>query len=324
MMNKLDSSKRLISLDMLRGLTIALMIVVNDPGSWDQIFWPLEHAVWNGITITDFVYPFFIFIVGVSIVLSSSKLLEKGVEKKTIRKKIWIRSIKIFALGIFLNLFPDFDFLNLRIPGVLQRIALVYFACAHLCIFTSNWKTHLRTAIYILVGYWLAMVLIPVPNIGVGVLEPGKNLAAWIDSMLIPGSMWQGSWDPEGILTTFPAIVTGISGMLAGYIIKLEKTIEHKLILLFFVGFTCILMGYTWDLFFPINKNLWSSSYVLFTSGWAFTCFAASILVIDVLGYHRFSKFGVIYGCNSIAIYVLAGMLPALIEDVLGIQSMFF
>ena len=322
-MKNFDSSKRLISLDMLRGLTIALMIVVNDPGSWEHIYWPLEHAAWNGITLTDFVYPFFIFIVGVSIVLSTHKQMEAGADKKKMRKKIWIRSIKIFALGIFLNLFPEFNFAELRIPGVLQRIAICYLVCA-LLFLSTDWKAQVRIAVIFLVGYWLAMVLIPVPGIGAGVLEPGKNLAAWIDSLLIPGKMWQGTWDPEGILSTIPAVVTGITGMLAGQLIKQEMEIPNKLTYLFFIGFLCVLGGYFWDLFFPINKNLWTSSYVLFTSGWAFMSLAACILIVDVHGYDRIAKFGVIYGSNAISIYVLAGMLPALLSGVLGIQEMFF
>lgn len=322
-MKKFDSSKRLISLDMLRGLTIALMIVVNDPGSWEHIYWPLEHAAWHGITITDFVYPFFIFIVGVSIVLSSSKQLDAWVDKKKMKKKIWIRSLKIFGLGLFLSLFPDFNFMELRIPGVLQRIAICYLVCAYIYLGT-NWKTQVKIAVFSLIGYWLAMVLIPVPGLGAGVLEPGKNLAAWIDSMVIPLKMWQGTWDPEGILSTVPAIVTGITGMLAGQLLKQDMEIEKKLNYLFFIGLICVVGGYTWDLFFPINKNLWTSSYVLFTSGWAFMSFAACILIIDIHGHDRIAKFGVIYGSNAITIYVFAGMLPVLLNDMLGVRGLFF
>ena len=204
-MKKFDSTKRLISLDMLRGLTIALMIVVNDPGSWQHLYWPLAHASWNGVTITDFVFPFFIFIVGVSIVLSSLKQLQGGADKQKMRKKIWIRSLKIFGLGLFLALFPEFNVMELRIPGVLQRIAIVYLVCALIGL-STGWKTQAKIAVSLLVGYWLAMVLIPVPEIGAGVLEPGKNLAAYIDNLVIPLRLYQGTWDPEGLLSTLPAI----------------------------------------------------------------------------------------------------------------------
>ena len=322
-MKNFDSSQRLISLDMLRGLTIALMIVVNDPGSWEHLYWPLAHASWNGITITDFVFPFFIFIVGVSIVLSSSKQLDAGADKKKMIRKIWIRSLKIFALGLLLALFPEFNFAELRIPGVLQRIAICYLVCAHLFLATT-WKTQVKIAAILLIGYWLAMMLIPVPGIGAGVLEPGKNLAAWIDSVVIPLRMYQGTWDPEGVLSTLPAIATGITGMLAGHLLKADMGIEKKLNYLFFVGVLCVLGGYTWDLFFPINKNLWTSSYVLFTSGWAYMAFAACILIVDVHGYSKKAKFGVIYGSNAITIYVFAGMFPVLLNGVLGVKDLFF
>ncbi len=168
------------------------------------------------------------------------------------------------------------------------------------------------------------MMFIPVPGIGTGVLEPGKNLAAWVDSLLLPGRMWQGTWDPEGVLSTLPAIVTGISGMLAGHLLNMNFDIGKKLNYMFLFGFICIVGGYTWDLFFPINKNLWTSSYVLFTSGWALMAFAAAILVVDVLGYQKATKFGVIYGSNAITIFVLAGILPVLLQRVLGVQSGFF
>ena len=246
-MKNFDSSQRLISLDMLRGLTIALMIVVNDPGSWQHLYWPLAHAEWHGVTITDFVYPFFIFIVGVSIVLSSSKQLDSGSDKKKMKKKIWIRSLKIFGLGILLSLFPEFNFLELRIPGVLQRIAICYLICAHIYLAT-DWKTQVRIGVISLVGYWLAMVLIPVPGIGAGVLEPGRNLAAWIDEMVIPLRLYRGNWDPEGLLSTIPAIVTGITGMLAGHLIKSDMDIQKKLNYMFFAGFLCVLAGYTLSL----------------------------------------------------------------------------
>lgn len=322
-MKKFDSTKRLISLDMLRGLTIALMIVVNDPGSWQHLYWPLAHASWNGVTITDFVFPFFIFIVGVSIVLSSSKQLQGGADKQKMRKKIWIRSLKIFGLGLFLALFPEFNFMELRIPGVLQRIAIVYLVCALIGL-STGWKTQAKIAVSLLVGYWLAMVLIPVPEIGAGVLEPGKNLAAYIDNLVIPLRLYQGTWDPEGLLSTLPAIATGLTGMLAGQLLKQDFDIEKKLNYLFFIGFLCILGGYAWDLVFPFNKNLWSSSFVLFTSGWAFMSFAACILIVDVHGYQKVAKFGVIYGSNAITIYVLAGMLPVLLNGVFGVKDLFF
>ena len=223
-------NNRLLSVDVFRGFTIALMITVNSPGSWSNTFSPLLHADWNGITLTDFVYPFFIFIVGVSIVLSRNN---KGTTSS--KKGIILRSIKIFILGVFLGAFTEsmYHFMStgglpslsdIRIPGVLQRIAIVYLTCAIMFDYT-NWIQQLIIMLSILILYYVCMQFIPVPGIGPGVLEPGKNLAAYIDSILIPGSMWEGTWDPEGILSTFPAISSGIGGMLAGYVLTTKKTI---------------------------------------------------------------------------------------------------
>ena len=209
------TKNRLISLDAFRGFTIALMIIVNDPGDWDNTFSPLLHADWHGITLTDFVFPFFIFIVGVSIVISQKN---KGTSSSN--SAIIYRSIKIFSLGVFLGFVGEFmhhvislgeniSLSDIRIPGVLQRIALVYLFCALLHNYTT-WFQQFSIILILLIGYYFVMEFIPVPGIGPGVLEPGKNLAAYVDSILIPGSLWQGTWDPEGILSTFPAIASGI------------------------------------------------------------------------------------------------------------------
>ncbi|MDW7692274.1 DUF5009 domain-containing protein [Flammeovirgaceae bacterium SG7u.111] len=315
--------QRLISLDAFRGFTVMLMITVNNPGSWSHVYPPLLHAEWHGITPTDLVFPFFLFIVGVSIVLAYNKRVEAGAPKKDMYKKIISRSLKIFALGMFLSLYPRFDFMNIRIPGVLPRISIVFFACAMLFL-NTDWKTQLKLGAGTLLVYWLAMELVPVPEVGAGSLEPGKNLAAWIDSVLIPGRMYRGTWDPEGILSTFPAIVTGITGMLAGKIIVSNKEQTQKLIWLFFGGFIALAAGALFHYIFPINKNLWTSSYVLFTSGLAALTLAASIYFIDILGYKKWTKPGIMFGANAITIYVLSGMLPFLFSYNLGSEESSF
>ena len=307
-------NNRLLSVDVFRGFTIALMITVNSPGSWSNTFSPLLHADWNGITLTDFVYPFFIFIVGVSIVLSSNN---KGTTSS--KKGIILRSIKIFILGVFLGAFTEsmYHFMStgglpslsdIRIPGVLQRIAIVYLTCAIMYDYT-NWIQQLIIMLSILILYYVCMQFIPVPGIGPGVLEPGKNLAAYIDSILIPGSMWEGTWDPEGILSTFPAIASGIGGMLAGYVLTTKKTIERKVIILYFAGFICLLDSFIWEWLMPINKNLWTSTYVMHTTGWAFLTLATTTLLCDILKLHSWFKIGIIFGSNSIAIYALSQMM---------------
>jgi predicted acyltransferase len=309
------ANQRLISLDAFRGITVALMILVNDPGSWDAVYAPLLHAEWHGITPTDLVFPFFLFIVGVSIVLAFSKRIEKGIPKRALYKKIIIRSLKIFAVGIFLSLFPEFNFAELRIAGVLQRIAIVFLVCSLLYLHL-DWKKLALTGGGILIAYWLIMVLVPVPGIGEANLNPGTNLAAWIDSKLLPGTMWQGTWDPEGLLSTLPAIVTGITGMLAGLMIVGTKTLDRKIIWLFTVGFLVFITGGVWDWFFPINKNLWTSSYVLYTSGAAALTLATSMFVVDVLKISKQTTIGRVFGANAISAYVFAGMLPALLSGV--------
>jgi predicted acyltransferase len=260
---------RLISLDAMRGFTIAAMILVNFPGNGDHVFAPLQHSVWNGLTPTDVIAPFFLFIVGVSIALAYTKRLQKGTPKMGMYKKIIFRSFKIFAVGILLNLIWDFNFAELRWTGTLPRIAIVFLVCA-LMFLNTDWKKQAWIGGIILLGYWLAMTLIPTPGVGKVMLEPGVNLAAWIDSKYLPGTMWQGTWDPEGILSTFPSIVSGITGMLAGAIILSKRSIDRKVILLMVTGFFMLFAGYLWGLTFPVNENIWTSSFVFVTSGIAF------------------------------------------------------
>lgn len=297
--------KRLISLDAFRGFTIAAMIMVNNPGSWGHVYPPLLHADWNGLTPTDLIFPFFIFIVGVSIALAYTKRLQAGVAKKPMYKKILFRSLKIFAVGILLWLFPKFDFGTIRYAGVLQRIAIVFLVSA-LLFLNSRWKTQAIVAGILLVGYWLAMVLIPTPGYGQPMLEPGANLAAWIDSKLLPGYLWQKTWDPEGLLSTLPAIATGITGMLAGHLILSNMPQERKVIYLFSLSFFAFIIGFFWNYIFPMNKNIWTSSFVMVTSGLAGMVLAVSIFFVDMLGRTRFTKPGIIFGSNAITVYVLA------------------
>ena len=308
---KINESTRLISLDALRGFTIIAMIVVNDPGSWSHVYAPLLHAPWNGVTPTDYIFPFFLFIVGVSIALAYQKRLDAKEDRKALVRKILWRSFKIYAVGIFLWLWPDFHFGEIRFAGVLQRIALVFLPCALLFLYT-DWKTWLKIGIGILLAYWVIVAYVPVPGIGAPDLSgPEKNWAHYLDSILLPGVMWQKTWDPEGILSTFPSIVTGITGMLAGRLIHDVKDGYRRLVKLFFWGFVMLTLGEVWDWFFPINKNLWTSSYVMHTSGLAFMALAASLLVVDMKGYTSWTKPGLIFGANAITAYVLAGMLTA-------------
>lgn len=307
--------QRLVSLDAFRGFTVAAMIIVNTPGSWDHVYAPLLHASWHGITPTDCIFPFFIFIVGISITLSYGKLLATGRPKTALVGKTLKRAILIFLIGIFLGLFPAFNFAEIRIPGVLQRIAVVFLICALLYVYTT-WKQQAAIGGVLLLLYWIAMIGIPVPGVGTGILEPGKNLAAWVDGLLIPGKMWQGSWDPEGVMSTFPAIVTGISGMLVGKLLSVNgMTHERKVIWLYLGGLSAFLLGSAWGWVFPINKNLWTSSYVLYTSGLAAMVLASLFFVVEILGYSAWAKVGLVFGANAITAYVIGGILPALLSS---------
>ncbi len=301
----LKQGNRIEALDIFRGITMAAMILVNDPGIPNHVYAPLEHSVWNGITPADFIFPSFIFIVGVSVVLSCSSQLQKGIPKKTIIKKICRRAAILFTLGLLLSILPTFNLSLFRISGVLQRISIVFFSCALLYLFTKL-SFQIRLAVFILAGYFLLMTLVPVPGYGYAILEPGKNLAAWIDSFLLPGRLYQGSWDPEGVLSTFPAIVSGITGMFAGRLLLSTKTAERKIIWLFFTGFISFIIANSWNYFFPINKNLWTSSFVLFMTGLDCMILACLYFLIDVCGVKKWSKVALVFGSNAIAAYLFS------------------
>lgn len=302
----MNRSDRLISLDVFRGITIADMILVNFPGSWEVIYSPLEHAEWIGTTPTDYVFPFFLFIVGMSITLSFEKQIEKGKSASQILKKSVVRALKIFGVGLALRLLPTLDFSRFELPGVLQRISLVFLACSALYLFTG-WRTQLSVGIGILFAYWIALMYIPVPGFGPGVLEPGKNLANWLDSAVFPTFLInKKGYDSEGILSTLPAIATGISGLLAGKILQQKKSKEQIFKNLIVAGIAMTAAGYGIGSFFPIIKKIWTSSFMLVTSGWAFLVFAFLYWSIEIKGIKTGIKPWIVFGSNAIAIYVLA------------------
>lgn len=302
-------NNRLLSLDVFRGITVAGMILVNNPGSWSNIYPPLEHAPWNGCTPTDLIFPFFLFIVGVSIHFGYQDKISEGLTKKVFFK-ILKRALIIFSLGVFLSLFPKFNFEVVRIPGVLQRIAVVFFFASILYLKT-NWLTQIRVAVVLLVAYYLMMTLIPVPGVGPPSLEPEANLGAWLDRVLLEGHLWVQSktWDPEGVLSTVPAIATGILGMLTGKLLSSDQEPTEKIVWLFFTGCVLIVAGMGWGLFFPINKSLWTSSYVLYTGGIAMQFLACCYWLIDVKGFKSWAMPFVYYGMNALFVFVASGLL---------------
>lgn len=310
-------SKRLLSLDAFRGLTVAAMILVNNPGSWAQIYSPLKHADWHGCTPTDLVFPFFLFIVGVAIVYALQSKKNDLSNHNQLLLKAAKRGSILFLLGLFLALFPKFNFETVRIMGVLQRIGIVYFVCAAIYIKTTP-KTQFILLTAILVLYWILMTLVPVPGVGAPNLEKETNLAAWLDRIILTENhTWKSSrtWDPEGVLSTLPAVATGLFGMLMGNILKgKEKTDAEKTTWLFSFGLIAWILGMAWGLFFPINKALWTSSYVLYCGGLASMMLALFYWLIDAQGHNRWCKIFVAYGVNAITVFFLS----AIIAKVMG------
>lgn len=304
-----NSNTRLLSLDIFRGFTIILMIIVNDPGSWNHVYAPLLHAKWNGLTPTDYVFPAFLFILGVSIVLSMTKQIAKGLSKNQLVKKVLIRSLKIYGVGMFLWLWPSFDFDVIRWAGVLPRIAIVFLVCALIFLYTKR-KTQLVIAALILIFYWLIMQYLPVPGIGMPDLSvAGKNWANYFDSQYLPGYLWKKTWDPEGILSTFPAVVTGLLGMMAGYLLISEISIKDKLLKLFIMAATLLILGDASQYIMPINKSIWSSSFVLMTGGISCLILACFVHWVDIKGNALHFQFARVFGMNAIFSYALAGIL---------------
>jgi predicted acyltransferase len=309
---------RMSSLDVFRGITIAGMILVNNPGTWEVIYDPLEHAAWHGWTPTDLVFPFFLFIVGVSITLALGRRAEGGGTKRDLYWKIVRRALIIFALGLVLAGFPSYDLSTLRIPGVLQRIAVCYLF-ASLIFLHTRWRAQALLAAALLLIYWALMALVPVPGFGAGMLESKEgNLAAYIDRALLGGHLWQYAkvYDPEGILSTIPALATTLCGVLTGHLLRSPKTPLEKVAGMFVAGVAGVVAGWAWNFWFPINKALWTSSYVLLTAGLALQLLALCYWLIDIKGYRRWSKPFLIFGTNALAVYFLSELFSRLISIV--------
>jgi predicted acyltransferase len=297
------SSKRLLSLDVFRGLTIAGMILVNSPGN-NTAYRPLDHAEWNGMTPTDLVFPFFIFIVGVSLVFSLRKRLEDGATRRELFAQVLKRTAILFALGLFLNGYPYLHLSSIRILGVLQRIALCYFFASMIFLWGSV-STQIMAFVAILLGYWGFMTLYPVPGFGPGNLTKEGNLASFIDRAILAGHLYRPVYDPEGILSTLPAIATALSGVLAGMWLRFVNVQVRKVTGLLQAGLVCLLAGWKWGYYFPINKALWTSSYVLISTGWALVILSLCYWLIEVRGWKHWSKPFEIFGTNAVAAYFL-------------------
>jgi len=298
--------ERLRALDAFRGLTIAAMILVNNPGTWTDVYAPLEHAAWNGCTPTDLIFPFFLFIIGVAIALAFDSARQGNGRRGRLYARIVRRTALIFALGIFLNGFPLFDWSELRIPGVLQRVALCY-ATAALVVLTLRPRGQAITTVVLIAAYWLAMTLGAAP--GHAWLGPTGNLAAAIDNRLLHGHLLHDGWDPEGLLSTVPAVATTLLGALAGQWMRSARRPADRTLGLLVAGVAGVACGLVMDRWCPLNKSLWSPSYTVFTAGVALVLLGVCDGLIDVLGFKKWATPFVMYGTNPIVAYVLSSVM---------------
>lgn len=336
--------QRLLSLDVFRGMTIAGMLLVNNPGTWGAIFPPLEHAKWHGWTPTDLIFPFFLFIVGITTHISISARRARGDDEGEIVRQIIRRGAIIFLLGFLMSWFPFYQYgkvpgiddptfierflyrlEHVRIMGVLARIGVVYIASALLTLRTSLKQQVIIVAV-LLYGYWLAVTLIPLPMTGLPgyftLNEPANTLQGLVDRAILGNHIWGGSttYDPEGIMSTFPAIGTAMLGVFAGRWINTDRSLIDRIAGLFAVGSLAMVLGLMWNWSFPISKNLWTSSYVLFTGGMGAVTLATCMWIIDHLNVRGWIKPFVIYGMNPIVAFVGSGVLARIIYTLWKVQ----
>lgn len=320
---------RLLSLDVFRGVTIAGMLLVNDPGSWGAIYAPLEHAEWNGWTPTDLIFPFFLFIVGVTTHLSLTARRNRGATDRDIIMQILRRGGVIILLGWLMAAFPYYPLSRItevRLPGVLPRIGVCYILGALLTMRTTL-KQQVVILALLLYGYWFLQTLVPVPghdSMGALLLNnPEATLSAWLDRTLLGGHLWVQSktWDPEGILSTIPAIGSVILGVFTGrWLTRADVPMAERLNGMFVGGAIGMMVGLMWNWSFPINKSLWTSSYVLFTGGMACVALAACVWLVDVHNVRWWTRPFVIFGTNPILAFVGSGVLARIIYSLIKVS----
>jgi len=301
---------RLLSLDVFRGITIAGMILVNNPGTWEAIHPPLAHAAWHGWTPTDLIFPFFLFIVGVSITLAFARRVEAGGRKRDLYLKILRRTALIYAFGFLLAGFPYYNLSTIRLTGVLQRIAVCYFFAA-IIFLKTNWRTQSLIAALLLLAYWGLSAFVAAPGYAAGDLSKEGSIAAFVDRVVLGNHIWKGGgriYDPEGLLSTIPAIVTTLSGLLAGHWLRQPRNAHEKAAGLFVAGAASVVAGWMWSGWFPINKALWTSSYVVFTTGMGLQLLAFCYWLVDIKKYRGWSLPFRIFGVNALAVFVLSGL----------------
>ncbi len=321
---------RLVSLDAFRGFTIASMVLVNNPGDWSNLYPQLAHAEWNGWTFTDWIFPFFLFICGVSMTFSLARrrLANPGAveDRLALMLSLWKRAAAIFVIGLALNFIPNFHIDTLRIPGVLQRIALCTMLAAPIVLYTG-WRGQVCWIVGLLTFYTGVMLLVPVPDlngvIASGVLEPGRDVGAFVDRFFLDGHMWSKSktWDPEGLFSTLPALTSMLFGVLTGHWLASAHSRAEQTAWMMVAGLACLLAGQILDVTaMPINKSLWSTSYAVLMTGWALSVFACFYWLIDAVGdvqlrqrASRWLQPFTIYGMNALFIFAFSGLVAKML-----------
>ncbi len=307
--------KRLTSIDAFRGLTIFGMILVLNPGSWKYVYPVFKHANWHGCTIADLVYPFFLFIVGVSITYSLGRSKFDVTGRKVTYLKIAKRSIILFIIGLFINSIPDFNLSEFRIMGVLQRIAICYLIVSVIFL-NTQFKTQVYLTAFLLLVYWAIMEFIPLPGNIIGSYEKGESVATYLDKIVLKGYMgyYEKLGEPEGIISTLPSLATTLFGVLAGNYLKLNKPVNKASVVFFSSGIVLTVLGMIWNNWMPINKHLWTSSYSIYTAGLALIIFSIFNYLIDVRDYRKWSKPFIVFGMNAITVYVLSIVFAKIIK----------
>ena len=329
---------RVVSLDVFRGLAVAGMILVTDPGTYGAVYWPLLHAQWNGWTPTDMIFPGFLFAVGVAITLSFGSRLERGDDRVKLARHVIVRSIAIFLIGLLVNGFPDYNLHTIRIPGVLQRIALCYLCGALFYLgigraaeVADKRQSRRRVALIsgfavILLGiYWALLKLVPVPGFGAGRLDSLGNIGAYVDRTLL-GTRHQWAWgltpgygvtfDPEGLLSTLPAIASLLIGVIAGEWLRTEYSTKRKAFALAVAGLILALAGWLLHPLLPINKKLWTSTFALFSGGVSLLIFSALYSILDVKRWRWWTPPALVLGTNAILAFALSNVITTLTDRV--------
>jgi predicted acyltransferase len=307
---------RLVSLDAFRGLTIAFMVLVNDAGDGRNTYAPLQHAEWNGWTPTDVVFPSFLWIAGVALTLSLSKRLAEGKSRGALFLQVLRRAAIIYALGLIVYAAPAFNLSTQRLLGVLQRIAICYLAAAAIYL-TTKIRGQIAWIVGLLTAYWLLMAFVPVPGYGAGRFDVEGNFAHYLDRIVLGAHNYRSTktWDPEGIVSTLPAIATALFGVLCGHLLKARKALHERVIWMALAGALLLAAGLVCNIWLPINKKLWTTSFSLFMAGLDFVLFAAFLWLADGRGYKRALKPFLILGMNPITIYMISELLDELLSQ---------